>query len=122
MPLLDGQQIQLKFGDCWEEASKIPRMDEEQLANKLRELLRKVEAILSRPDVAGLISAQSGDQVTTILHFIRDWDRHAAYLTHEQKAKTFVQLDTVVSVLSNTIAEYDQTRLQSMPVDQMGKA
>lgn len=97
-------------------------MDEEELAVKFSELLQTVEALLSRPDVAAMISPQSGDQLKQIHRFIRDWDQHAPHLSFEQKARSFAQLDAVVSVLKRAVADFDQMRLHSIPVDQMGKA
>lgn len=97
-------------------------MDDGKSVEKWHELFQSIEDVLARPEIAALISPEAAAQLVQIRDFVRAWDEHAVHLSEQQKAQCFAQLANAVAALTRTVAEFDQIRLRSMPVEQMGKA
>jgi hypothetical protein len=97
-------------------------MDEGKSVDKWQELFQSIEDVLSRPEIAALLSTEAALQLVQIRDFVRSWNEHSVHLSDQQKAKCFTQLADAVAALTRTVAEFDQIRLKTMPVEQMGKA
>ena len=96
--------------------------DEAQLSQTIQALFQRVEALLLRPDLAALISAQSAEQLQQIRQFARGWESHSRHLSLPQKRQCLHQLTGAVAELTRTVDEFDQVRLRNMPVEEMAKA
>jgi hypothetical protein len=104
------------------ETSNISAMNDDQSIEKWQRLFQSIEDVLVRPEIAALLSAEATAQLVQIRDFARSWEEHALHLSDEQRARCFSQLADAVSALTATVAEFDQIRLRSMPVEHMGKA
>jgi hypothetical protein len=94
----------------------------ESCDDQFKELFRKVDDLLSRSDIAPLLSHDSFDQLAQLRQFARSWETHSALLTATQKALCFAQLADAVSALTEATAELDRMRLKTIPVKDMGHA
>lgn len=97
-------------------------LDENQYAEKIRELLRVADAMLTRPDVVALLSGESSEQLMKIRSFAKAWNELALTLTREQQANYFTMLDSAVQALCKNVSDLERLQLSNLPPDKMGHA